>query len=123
MTVKIFGNKIDNCGTGISTPKDADVEIGTNDITNCGTAIELRDPPSLLASLGLKENIPTEKVIAVLNAISSGATDEPAIESEIRKIGLLDYLSGAANLTTLVSGFYQLSNSSLVQQAIALLLK
>lgn len=123
MAIKIFGNTIDTCGTGISTPKDADVEIGTNNITNCGTAIELRDPPSFLASLGLREDTPTEKVVAVLNAIYSGATDESAIEKEIKKIGLLDYLSGAANLTTLVSGFYQLSNSSLVQQALALLPK
>lgn len=80
MTVKIYGNTIDNCGTGISTPKDADVEIGANVITNCGTAIE----------------------------------------QEIKNVSLLDYLSGAAILTTLVTGFYQLYNSSLVQQAIAL---
>lgn len=123
MAIKIYGNKIDNCGTGISAPKDADVEIGTNAITNCGTAIELRDPPSFLVSIGLREDTPTEKVVAVLNAISSGATDESAIENEIQKVGLLDYLSGAANLTTLVSAFYQLTNSSLVQQAIALLPK
>ena len=123
MAVKIIGNKIENCGTGISTPKEADVEIGNNDITNCDTAIELRDPPRFLASLGLKEDTPTEKVVAVLNAIYNGRTDEQAIESEIKQAGLLDYLSGAANLTTLVSGFYQLSNSSLVERVITLLSK
>jgi hypothetical protein len=123
MTIRIFGGTIDNCGKGISIPKDADVEIGMNRITNCGIAIELRDPPSFLESIGLSKDTPTEKVVSVLNAISSGATDEQAITEEVKKVGLLDNLSGAANLTTLVSAFYQLANSSLVQQAIALLPK
>jgi hypothetical protein len=123
MVVRIFGNNIDNCQTAISTPKDADVDIDANDITNCVTAIELRDPPSFLASLGLQEDTPTDKVIAVLCAISDGEADERAIAEKVQKVGLSGYLSGAANLTTLVSAFYQLSNSSLIQQAIALLPK
>jgi hypothetical protein len=123
MTVKIYGNKITNCGTGISTPKDADVEIGTNHITDCGVAIELRDPLSFIESIGLSPDTPVEKVLVVLEAISNGKNRESDIVDEVKKSGLLDYLSGAANITSLVSAFYQLSNSSLVQQAIALLLK
>jgi len=123
MTVKIFGNKISNCGAGISTPKDANVEIGANDITYCGTAIELRDPPSFIESIGLKADTPTDKIVSVLTAILNGAIDKALIEEEVKKVGLLEYLSGAANISTLVSAFYQLSSSSLVQQVLALLPK
>ncbi len=123
MTIKIFGNKITNCGTGISTPKDANVEIGNNDITHCDIAIELRDPPSFIESIGLKSDTPTDKIVSVLTAILNGATDKVSIEAEVKKIGLLEHLSGAANISTLVSAFYQLSSSSLVQQALALLPK
>jgi hypothetical protein len=123
MAVKIYGNKISNCGTGISTQKDANVEIGTNDISDCGTAIELRDPPSFIESMGLKPDTPTDKIVSVLNAISNDATDKDSIEKKVKKVGLLDYLAGAANVSTLVSAFYQLSSSSLVQQALAMLPK
>lgn len=123
MPVKIFGNKISDCGTGIGTPEDANVEIGANDITNCGTAIELRDRPSFIETIGLNKDTPIDKVVSVLEAISNGATEKEVIEAEVRKAGLLDYLSGTANVTTVVSALYQLSTSSLVEQALALLLK
>lgn len=56
MAVKIYGNTIRNCGTGISTSKDADVEIGTNEIIDSNIAIELRDPSSFLECLGLQKD-------------------------------------------------------------------
>lgn len=120
MTVKIYGNKITNCGTGISTPKDANVEIGTNDISGCGTAIELRDHPSFVESIGLRADTPIEKLVYVLEAMENGATKKEEIEAEVKQAGLLEYLSGAANVVTLVSALYQLSSSSLVQGALVL---
>jgi len=123
MVVKIYGNKISNCGTGISTPSDANVEMGNNEITDCGKAIELRDPPSFIESIGLNPDTPTEKIISVLNAIQNGATEKILIEEEIKKAGLLDYLSASSSVVTLVSAFYQISSSSLVQQALAMLPK
>ncbi|GAC27890.1 hypothetical protein [Brumicola pallidula] len=123
MVVRITGNTITNCGTGISTPKDANVEIGANNISECKVAIELRDPPSFIESLGLNANTPTDKIVSVLNAIGSGSNDKESITAEVEKSGLLSYLSSAADITTLVSALYQISTSSLVNQAIALLPK
>ncbi len=123
MSIKIYDNTIVNCETGISVPKDADVEIGRNNITACNIAIELRDSPSFIESIGLTAEAPTEKIVAVLTAISSGTADKILIKKEIQEHGLLDYLSATANISTVVSAFYQLVSSSLVQQAIALLTK
>jgi len=123
MAGRIFGNKIINCGIGISIPKDADIDIAENEISACNTAIELRDPPTFLENLGLKRDTPPEMVVAVLKAISNGANDKDSIENEVKSVGLLDYLSGTANLTTIVSAFYGLSQSPLLQQALALFQK
>jgi hypothetical protein len=120
MVVRISGNTITKCHTGISTPKDADVEIGANNISECKVAIELRSPPSFIESLGLNANTPTDKIISVLEAIRNGSNSEESITEEVAKSGLLNYLSSAADITTLVSALYQISTSSLVNQAIAL---
>lgn len=121
MTVKIYDNKIIDCGVGVSTPKDADVEIGTNDFQNCGIAIELRDPPSFLESIGLMSDTPIEKIVAILQSINKGDMDDKNLESEIEKSGLFDYLSAGANTSTLVSAFMQLSTSDQIQQVLTLL--
>ena len=121
MSVKIYDNYIEGCCIEISTPKNADVEFGANKIVNCKTAIELRDPLGFIESLGLRRDTPIDKVLQVLSALSEGKTNQSEIESVVKKTGLLDWLSGAANASTLINAFYQLANSSLVQQAIALL--
>ena len=121
MTVKIYDNTIIDCGVGVSTPKDADVEIGTNDFQNCDIAIELRDPPSFLESIGLMSDTPIEKIVAILQSINEGDMDDKNLESEIEKSGLFDYLSAGANTSTLVSAFMQLSTSDQIQQVLTLL--
>jgi hypothetical protein len=68
----------------------------------------LRVPPSFLECLGLQKDTPIEKV------------QKSNIEEKIKKVGLLDWLSETANVS---SAFYQLVTSSYVQQAIALLSK
>ncbi len=123
MAVKIYDNVIKNCGTAISVPKDADAEIGANQISDCVKAIELRDPPSFLESLGLSDDAPVEKIVSVLEFIKSDEPKRDQIESKLTSVGLLDYISGAANISTVVSGFYQLVNSPLLQQALNMLPK
>ena len=123
MSIKIYNNKITNCGTGISVPKDADVAIGGNDITACNIAIELRDSPSFIEEIGLTSETPTKKLIAVLTAISNGTPNKILIKKEVQEHGLLDYLASTADASTVVNALYQLASSSLVQQAITLLTK
>jgi hypothetical protein len=123
MAVKIYGNTIQNCGTGISIPKDADVEIGTNNIIDCNIAIELRDPPSFIECLGLRKDTPIDKVLQVLNVLTDEKVQKSEIEEKIKNVGLLDWLSATANASTVINAFYQLVTSSYVQQAIALLSK
>lgn len=123
MVVKIYDNKIVKCGVGISTPKDANVEIGTNDFQDCGIAIELRDPPSFLESVGLMPDTPIEKVVAILKSIDKGDIDDKNLESEMEKRGLFEYLSAGANVSTLVSALVQLSTSDQIQQVLSLLSK
>ena len=101
--------------------KNADVEFGANKIVNCKTAIELRDPPGFIESLGLRRDTPIDKVLQVLSALSEGKTNQLEIKSVVKEVELIDWLSGVANVSTLINVFYQLTNSSLVQQAIALL--
>ena len=48
-------------------------------------------------------------------------TNQSEIKSMVKEVELIDWLSGVANVSTLINVFYQLTNSSLVQQAIALL--
>jgi len=48
-------------------------------------------------------------------------TNQSEIKSVVKEVELIDWLSGVANVSTLINVFYQLTNSSLVQQAIALL--
>jgi len=48
-------------------------------------------------------------------------TNQSEIKSVVKEVELIDWLSGVANVSTLINVFYQLTNSSLVQQVIALL--
>ena len=123
MTIKIYNNTMIDCGVGISSPKDANVEIGANNFKNCGTAIELRDPPSFIEHIGLRADTPVEKVIAILQSIDNGELNNKNLDHEIEKSGLFDYLSAGANASTLISAFMQLSASDQIQQVLALFSK
>lgn len=123
MAIKIYDNVIKRSGVAISVPKDADAEIGVNQISDCLKAIELRDPPSFFESLGLSNDAQVEKVVSVLEFIKSDERRRDEIESKLTSVGLLDYISGAANISTVVTAFYQLANSPLLQQALNMLPK
>lgn len=120
MVAKIYGNRIINCGTGISYPKDANAEIYSNDIRDCGTAIESRDPIELLVKIGLKKETPKDKVLTILEYIRNSNNDQNLIKDEIKKIGLLKYLSGTADLTTIVSTLCSLSQQPIFDKVISL---
>ena len=108
MVIKIYDNHFENCGTGISAPSDANIDIGTNRFVACGKAIDLRAPESLLGALGLQPDTPLEVLIEVLSFIGSGQHAEPQITEKVASTGLFKWLSAGADATTLVQGLVSL---------------
>ncbi|MCU8291140.1 hypothetical protein OC525_21635, partial [Vibrio vulnificus] len=94
--------KIDRCVTGISAPKDAHINADGLEITNTQKAIELRDPPNLMKSLGLPENTPPEYLIDAMK-ILEGNQNLPNNEriDSLQKSSLLQWLGTSADLVTI----------------------
>jgi hypothetical protein len=123
VTVKIIGGVIRNCGTGISAPKDAALEVTGTEISGCRVAIELRDPPSLLMALGLAPDTPPAVLKEVLAFMATGASDPASVRTKAEASGLLRWLSAGANSTTLIQGLVGIANSGLLQNVLAMLPK
>jgi len=108
MVIKIYDNHFENCGTGISAPSDANVDIGTNRFVACGKAIDLRAPECLLGALGLRSDTPLEVLKEVLSFVGSGRHTELEISEKAKSTGLFNWLSAGANAATLVQGLSSL---------------
>ena len=108
MPIKIYDNHFENCGTGISAPSDADIDIGANRFVACGKAIDLRVPESLLGALGLSAETPLEVLREVLTFVGSASRTEPEVAEKATSAGLFKWLSAGADATTLVSGLASL---------------
>ncbi|WP_146076060.1 hypothetical protein [Caldimonas caldifontis] len=108
MPIKICDNHFENCGTGISAPADADVDIGANCFVACGKAIDLRAPESLLGALGLNADTPLDVLREVLTFVGSAPRTEPEIAAKATSAGLFNWLSAGADTATLVSGLASL---------------
>lgn len=108
MALRLKNVRIDNCGTGISAPKDAQIHADGLEITNTRRAIELRDPPGLLQSLGLPTETPPPHLIEALKLLEGSLTlpQEQRIE-RLRESSLIKWLGVTADLsglgTTLLS--------------------
>lgn len=109
MPINISNNHFENCGTGISAPADADVDIGANRFVACGRAIDVRAPESLLGALGLRGDTPLNVLREVLAFVGGDARTEPEIAAKAKSAGLLDWLSAGANVVTLASGLASLA--------------
>ncbi|CAG36445.1 hypothetical protein [Desulfotalea psychrophila] len=94
--------RIDNCGTGISAPKDAKINADGLEITNTKQAIELRDPPSLMIKLGLPENTPPMYLIDAMKILEGNKKlpDKKRIDS-LKNSPLVEWLGTAADLATI----------------------
>ena len=103
MPIKIHGNYFENCGTGISAPTDSDLEIGANQFVACGKAIDLRDPPSLIRALGLRDETPMPLIREILAFVGATPRSELEVQSKSESIGLLKWLSAGADASTLAS--------------------
>ena len=102
MTLNLRNVRIDSCGTGISAPKDADINADGLEITNTKRGIELRDLPGLLQKLGLPPETPQAELIEAYG-ILKGAASLPQEEREkkFRETNLVKRLGVTADLTTL----------------------
>lgn len=121
MAINIKGFRIDNCHVGISAPKDANMNIDGLEITNTHKAFELRDPPSLLQSLGLPANTPPAYLLEALRILEEARTLAPAARIEkLRESNLVKWLGATADLTglgaTLLSAQAQGLVSSVVEK-------
>ncbi|MBA3004113.1 MAG: hypothetical protein FP813_09725 [Desulfurivibrio sp.] len=123
MTIKISDCHFENCGTGVSAPKDAKLDMSNNKFVACKKAIELRDPPTLLETIGLANNTPLPLVREVFEFLVAGFPDEPAIRTKAESSGLFSWLSVGADTTTVVAGLMQLQQSGLIQAVLAMLPK
>jgi len=119
MVINLKNVRIDNCGTGISAPKDAQINTDGLEIKNTKNAIELRDQPSLLLSLGLPNDTPPSYLIEALNILDKHNTLAPAIRIEkLRKSNLIKWLGVTADLTTLGTTLLSAQSQGLVSSVI-----
>ncbi len=121
MALHLKNVRIDNCGTGISAPKDAQIHADGLEITNTRRAIELRDPPGLLQSLGLPAETPPPYLIEALKLLEGSYALPPEQRIErLRESNLIKWLGVTADLTglgtTLLSAQAQGLVSSVVER-------
>ena len=85
-------NVIIDCGTGLSLPHGVDVEANENVFIRTKVAIEVRDKPSALAGLGLRDDTPAEVIAQVIEAFNStrGAT-QGEVEKAVARSGIGRY--------------------------------
>lgn len=112
--------RIDNCGTGISAPKDANIHATALEITNTKQAIELRDPPSILQTLGLPGNTPPTYLIEAFQILEASSTQasEQRIE-KLRASKLVKWLGITADVTGLATTLFSAQAQGLVSTVIA----
>ncbi|WP_223535543.1 hypothetical protein [Pseudomonas sp. GL-B-16] len=115
--------KISGCGIGISMPSGGTGDKFINpEIANCNTAIEYRDPPSLISSLGLPAETPPKVVLEALKILRSHEKQAPEQRvTLLKKSNIGPFLQGAANATTAATNLLALAVSPQLAPAIALL--
>jgi len=100
-----YGLNIKNCGTAISMPSggSGDTFIKTN-IEDCETGLLYRDPPSLLASLGLPPDTPPQYLIEALEILQAHEKEPENVRAEkIKSSKIGPFLQGAANVAAVIA--------------------
>lgn len=120
MALTLKNVKIIDCHTGISAPKDAQIDADGLEITNAThRAIELRDPPGLFQSLGLPENTPPAHLIEALKILED-AQNLPESEKieRLRGSPLIEWLGSTADLVTVGTMLLGLQAQGVVSAAL-----
>lgn len=123
MVAKFKNIKISGFGTGISLAANgSDVEFDNVEIRDCKIAIEQRDSPSLLQSIGLPNNLPPSVLLEALQILinyrDASLADKATLLSE-SNIG--PYLQDAANVSAVVGTLVTLSASPMCAQLMSFL--
>jgi len=116
MPIKMIDCSIEDCGIGISAPATLRLDLTRTNIVNCQKAIEIRDPQSILASLGLPEDTPTNLLRETLQTLLR--TRELGLKQSAEaaaKTRLFEWLGGVANSTTILANLVSLSQNGLVR--------
>jgi hypothetical protein len=124
MAIKIIDCHIENCGIGISSSGDVELGISGTKIVDCKQAIELRDPPGVLQSLGLPADTPAGLLKEALEVLLESQSKSPETSAEVvSKTSLFEWLGGVANSTSILANLVSLQQNGLVQQVLNLLPK
>ena len=118
MTNKITVGSIIGCGTAISTPADASIEISVDTISGCQKAIELRDPPSLMEALGLPKDTSPSLLSDFLRQLQNPGLSQDEVSSRIKQSKLRNLLGAGADIATVTAAIWKLYQSNLVQEVI-----
>lgn len=106
MPLHLINVTIDNCGTGISAPHDADIRANGLAITNTNQAIEIKLPQSLREQLGLPQNTPPEYITEALQMMIE--TKNKSQEERLHIFNttrLANFLGIGADLVTIGTAF------------------
>ncbi len=120
MKIRITNSSFDRVGTVVSAPDGTDVGIDGSRFKDVGMVVELRDPPSVLAYLGLAPDTPPEAVREMLKFLSSGFSDSPSVQAKAESLGLFKWLSAGADMTTLVTNFVSLASREALQKVLSM---
>ena len=123
MAIRITNSTFHTVGTVVSAPKGTEVEIAGGSFVNCGKIVDLRDPPSLLAYLGLSDETPLPLVREMLEFAAVNFLDKPSLQAKSESIGILGWLGASADVSSLVTSLMALGQSDMFQAALSLLPK
>lgn len=124
MVGKFTNIHIENCGTGVSMSSDAPVEFNGLTIKGCQKAIEMRDPPSLLSSLGLPSETPPELLIEALKILQSNSSSPLEKKTEaLQGSSLFNWLGASANLASITGLLIQAQQNGYINSIINMLPK
>jgi hypothetical protein len=92
------------------------ITFNANNVINCNGGIVERDPPSILATLGLTPDTPLNDLKAVLFALRDTPEGEPQLrERAIKASRLWGYVEKSANAATVLEALVSVSCTAAAQ--------
>lgn len=116
--VTIEGNTFINVGTAVTYSLDSDsiIDFKNNNLHGVKTAIEERDPPGFVQTLGLPADTPIADILDVVREIREKrvATSDAASGVEfLKQSKLWPYIERSANIVTVISGLFAFAAASM----------
>ncbi len=121
MAIKITRSNFHTVGTVVSAPQGTEVDIAESRFVDCAKIVELRDPPSLLAFLGLSDETPLPLVREMLTFLAAGFVDGPSLKAKSEAIRILPWLNAGASVVTLVAALNAIYRSGALPELLKML--